>query len=139
QFNIEVFGFVRSVGPAVANVEVTPNNWRELLKARDTSEVYSPDPAADAAFKDFINDQKNAKDTAGGIVEAHVFNCPIGIGSCMTWDGRLDSRIAAAVIAIQAFKGVEFGLGFEAARRPGSKVHDEIGFDIAGRDTASLG
>ena len=47
----------------------------------------------------------------------------------MTWDGRLDSRIAAAVVGIQAFKGVEFGMGFEAARRPGSQVHDEIGFD----------
>jgi chorismate synthase len=57
----------------------------------------------------------------------------------MTWDGRLDSRIAAAVVAIQAFKGVEIGLGFECARRPGSQVHDEIGFDPAGRDTASLG
>lgn len=57
----------------------------------------------------------------------------------MTWDGRLDSRIAAAVVAIQAFKGVEFGLGFAAAGLPGSKVHDEIGFDPAGRDTPSLG
>src|SRR2546421_3061150 len=139
QFNIEVFGFVRSVGAASSNIEVTPNNWRDLQKSRDTSEVYSPDPAADNAFKDFINDQKNAKDTAGGIVEAHVFGCPIGIGSCMTWDSRLDSRIAAAVVAIQAFKGVEFGLGFEAARRPGSQVHDEIGFDPAQKDSPSLG
>src|SRR5438874_4878638 len=62
QFDIEVFGFVRAVGPASANIDVTPQNWRDLLKARDTSEVYSPDPQADAAFKDFINDQKNAKD-----------------------------------------------------------------------------
>ena len=69
-------------------------------------------------MRDFINDQKMAKDTAGGIVEAHVFGCPIGLGICMTWDGRLDSRIAAAVMGIQAFKGVEIGLGFEAARRP---------------------
>ena len=51
----------------------------------------------------------------------------------MTWDGRLDSRIAAAVVAIQAFKGVEIGLGFETARRPGSQVHDEIGFDPPAR------
>ena len=139
QFGIEVFGFVRTVGPATANVEVTPNNFRELLKARDASEVYSPDAQADTAMKDFINDQKMAKDTAGGIVEAHVFGCPVGIGSCMTWDGRLDSRIAAAVVAIQAFKGVEFGLGFECARRPGSQVHDEIGYDPSQKDTPSLG
>jgi len=80
-----------------------------------------------------------AKDTAGGIVETHVLGCPIGLGSCMTWDGRLDGRIAAAVASIQAFKGVEFGLGFEASRRPGSKVHDEIGFDPAMKDKPSLG
>ena len=139
QFGIEVFGFVRAVGGATSNVEVTPDNWRELLKTRDASEVYALDAASDAAMKDFINDQKMAKDTAGGIVEAHVFGCPVGIGSCMTWDGRLDSHIAAAVVGIQAFKGVEFGLGFEAARRPGSKVHDEIGYDAAQKDAPSLG
>ena len=139
QFDIEIFGFVRSVGPAVAGIEVTPENWRELHKNREASEVYSPDPAADEAMIAFINDQKMAKDTAGGIVEAHVFGCPVGIGSCMTWDGRLDSRIAAAVVGIQAFKGVEFGLGFEAARRPGSQVHDEIGYDASRKDTPALG
>src|SRR6478609_8659727 len=139
QFGIEVFGFVRTVGPATASFQVTPENWRELLKAREASDVYCPDPAASQAMRDFINDQKMAKDTAGGIVEAHVFGCPIGIGSCMTWDGRLDSRIAAAVVGIQAFKGVEFGIGFEAAKRPGSKVHDEIGFDPSQKDSPSLG
>jgi chorismate synthase len=139
QFGIEVFGFVRTVGQATANVEVTPENWRELLTQRDASEVYCPDAAADAQMREFINDQKMAKDTAGGIDEAHVFGCPVGLGSCMTWDGRLDSRIAAAVVGIQAFKGVEFGLGFETARRPGSKVHDEIGFDPSQKDSPSLG
>ena len=109
------------------------------MKARDASEVYTPDAKADVAMKEFINQQKMAKDTAGGIVEAHVFGCPIGIGSCMTWDGRLDSRIAAAVVGIQAFKGVEIGIGFDAARLPGSKVHDEIAFDASQKNTPSLG
>src|SRR4051794_6100142 len=139
EFGTEVFGFVRTVGEATAKVEVTEQNWRELVKARDASEVYTPDATADAQMKEFINQQKMAKDTAGGIVEAHVFGCPIGIGSCMTWDGRLDSRIAAAVVGIQAFKGVEFGIGFEAARRPGSQVHDEIGFDESQKNSPSLG
>ena len=139
QFGVEVFGLVRSVGPAASAIQVTPANWRELLKQRDESDIYCPDPAAGDAMRSFINEQKMAKDTAGGIVEAHVFGCPIGIGSCMTWDGRLDSRIAAAVVAIQAFKGVEFGLGFEAARRPGSQVHDEIAFDPAGKESPALG
>lgn len=139
EFGIDVFGFVRTVGPATANVEVTESNWRDLLVARDASDVYCPDAAADAEMRGFINDQKMAKDTAGGVVETHVFGCPIGIGSCMTWDGRLDSRIAGSVMAIQAFKGVEIGLGFETAHRPGSKVHDEIFYDAATRNSAKLG
>ncbi len=139
QFNIEVFGFVRQVGEAVGTFAVTAENWRELLAQRDASEVYCPDPATDAAMRNFINEQKMAKDTAGGVVECHIFNCPVGIGSCLTWDGRLDSRIAAAVVGIQAFKGVEIGMGFGVASRPGSKVHDEISFDSAQVDTPSLG
>jgi chorismate synthase len=139
QFNIDVFGFVRQVGEARSEFAVTAANWRELAARRDASEVYCPDSAADAAMKDFIARQKMAKDTAGGIVECHVFGCPVGIGSCLTWDGRLDSRLAAAVVGIQAFKGVEIGLGFEAARRPGSQVHDQIDFNPALADTPSLG
>jgi chorismate synthase len=139
QFGIDVFGFVRIVGNVTASVDVTPQNWRELLRKRDASEVYCPDEQADAAMREFINVQKQNRDTAGGIVECHVFGCPIGIGSYMTWDGRLDSRIAAAVTAIQAFKGVEIGLGFECGRRPGSQVHDEIGFDESQKNTPSLG
>jgi chorismate synthase len=139
EFGIEVFGFVRQVGDAVGDFLVTPDNWRDLLAKRDTSEVYCPDPAADAKMRDFINQQKINKDTAGGIVECHIFNCPVGLGSCLTWDGRLDSRIAAAVVGIQAFKGVEIGLGFEAAKRPGSQVHDEIAFDASKVNTPSLG
>jgi chorismate synthase len=139
QFAIEVFGFVRTVGHATGDFTVSSENLPDLITRRDASEVYCPDPAADAAMKDFINQQKMAKDTAGGIVECHIFNCPVGLGSCLTWDGRLDSRIAAAVVGIQAFKGVEIGLGFAAAHRPGSQVHDEIAFNPATRHTPALG
>jgi chorismate synthase len=139
EFGIEVFGFVRQVGDARGDFAVTPENWRGLLAKRDASEVYCPDTAADAAMKAFITSQKVAKDTAGGIAECHVFGCPVGIGSCLTWDGRLDARLAAAVVGIQAFKGMEIGLGFEASRRPGSQVHDEIGFDPAQGNAPSLG
>ena len=138
-FQIDVFGFVRTVGEVTAAVDVTAGNWRDLAAQRDGSDVYCPDAAADAGMRAFINQQKMNKDTAGGVVECHVFGCPVGLGSCMTWDGRLDSRIAAAVVGIQAFKGVEFGLGFEAARRPGSQVHDEIGFDAGQRESPALG
>ena len=77
QFDIEVFGFVRTVGEATAAVDVTPDNWRVLLTAREESDVYCPDPAASQQMRDFINQQKMAHDTAGGVVEAHVF----GVGS----------------------------------------------------------
>lgn len=139
EFGIEVFGFVRSVGPADSTVAVTPGNWRELRSFRDNDDLYTLDADASAQMRAFIQQQKMNKDTAGGIVEAHVFGCPIGLGSCMTWDGRLDSRIAAAVVGIQAFKGVEIGLGFQAPRRPGSAVHDEIAYDPSLRQTPTLG
>ena len=138
-FGIEVFGFVRSVGEATAGVEVTEENWRDLLVVRDESDLYCPDPAASAAMREFINQQKMAKDTAGGIVECHVFGCPPGLGSSMNWFDKLDSRIGGAVLGIQAFKGVEIGLGFDAAERPGSQVHDEIFYDASRRELPSLG
>jgi chorismate synthase len=139
EFDVHAFAFVRVVGTAATAIQVSQENWRELLTARDASELYCPDAVATEAMREFINVQKSNKDSAGGIVECHVFGAPIGLGSCMTWDGRLDSRIAAAVIAIQAFKAVEFGMGFEMARRPGSQVHDEIGFDPSQRAAPSLG
>jgi chorismate synthase len=139
EFGIEVFGFVRTVGEATGVFEISEGKLKELAAARDASEVYCPDASADAAMKEFINEQKIAKDTAGGVVECHVFNCPVGIGSCLTWDGRLDSRIAAAVMGIQAFKGVEIGMGFGVAKLPGSRVHDEIGYDASRKGTPALG
>jgi chorismate synthase len=139
QFGMEVFGFVRQVGEARGRFDVTAEKLDVLRERRDASDVYCPDPDADAAMKEFINDQKMAKDTAGGVVEAHVFGCPIGLGTCVNWYEKLDSRLAAAVMGIQAFKGVEIGLGFEAARRPGSQVHDEIFYDPAERESVTLG
>jgi chorismate synthase len=78
-------------------------------------------------------------DTLGGIVEVRVDGLPIGLGTHAQWDRKLDGRLAQAVMAVQAIKGVEIGLGFEAARRRGSEVHDPIGFDPAGRDSPTLG
>ncbi len=139
QFGIEVFGFVRAVGPATASVDVTESNWRELEKLRDADDVYCPDPVASAQMRDFIQQMKINKDTAGGIVECHIFGCPVGLGSSMNGSERLDGRIAGAVMSIQAFKGVEIGIGFEAARLPGSKVHDEIFFDASQTNRPTLG
>ena len=139
EFGVEVFGFVRTVGEATSGFAVTEDNWREMRERRDADDLYCPDPDASAAMREFINQQKMAKDTAGGVVECHAFGCPVGLGSSMNWFDKLDSRIGGAVMGIQAFKGVEVGLGFETARRPGSRVHDEIGYDESRRDRPSLG
>lgn len=138
-FGIEVFGFVRQVGEARGKFDVSADNLAQLIEQRDRSDCYCPDHEADLAMKEFINQQKLAKDTAGGVVEAHVLGCPPGIGTCVNWYEKLDARIAYAVMGIQAFKGVEIGLGFETARRPGSLVHDEIFYDPAKRDSVTLG
>src|SRR5262249_4351591 len=75
----------------------------------------------------------------GGIVEARVEGLPFGLGSHAQWDRKLDGRLAQAVMSIQAIKGVEIGLGFEAARRRGSPVHDPIQCDPERRDSSTLG
>ena len=86
-----------------------------------------------------IRQAKIDGDTLGGLCEAHVFGCPPGLGTCMQWDQRLDSRLAAAVMGIQAFKSVEIGMGREVAFLPGSKVHDPIAFDASKRSSPTLG
>ncbi len=147
-FGIEVVGFVRKVGPSEAKITLldeqviggaTADFIKKLRDERDASDLYCPDQQASAQMREFINSAKVAKDTAGGIVECHVFGCPVGLGSSMTIDGRLDGRIMGAVGAIQAFKGVEIGMGFGVAELPGSKVHDEIFFDESQKHLPSLG
>ncbi|MCA9287974.1 MAG: chorismate synthase, partial [Phycisphaerales bacterium] len=139
ELGIEVFAFVRQIATARTDAGVTPESWRSLRTARDASETYCPDARVTEAQCAAIRQAKVDKDTVGGICEVHVFGCPPGLGSCMDWRLRLDARLAAAVVGIQAFKGVEFGLGFGCAERPGSKVHDPIAFDPSRVGDASLG
>ncbi len=142
---IEVFGFVRAIAGHEWAGEVTEENWRGeggLLASRDASETYCPDGADGEATKKqcaAIRQAKIDKDTVGGLVEAHVFGLPPGVGSTMDWRDRLDSRLAAAVMGIQAFKCVEIGLGKVCAALPGSQVHDPIAFDPARVQTPSIG
>lgn len=139
---IEVFGFVRSILDAAWEGRVDDANWRELIAPRDASETYSPDGERGGVTLRqcaIIRQAKVDKDTVGGQVEAHVFGCPPGIGSTMRWEERLDARLAAAVMGIQAFKAVEIGLGVECARRTGSAVHDPIRFDASHTSRPSLG
>ena len=138
-FGIRVFGFVRGACDAWSEVEVREDRLEALVAARDASEVYCPDPAADARLVDLIHRAKTEKDTVGGWCEVHVFGCPPGLGSCMNWEDRLDARLAFAVMGIQAFKAVEIGLGRECGARFGSAVHDPIAYDAALKGSSSLG
>lgn len=120
EVGIEVYGYVRELG----GIEAPPVT--SDLAVRDASPVYTLNPEADAKIVAAIDAAKAAGDTLGGVVEAVVTGCPIGLGSHAQWDRKLDARIALAVMSIQAIKGVEIGLGTEAARRPGSRVMDPI-------------
>jgi chorismate synthase len=80
-----------------------------------------------------IDECKAAGDTLGGVVETVAIGLPPGLGSHAQWDRKLDGRLAHALMSVQAAKGVEIGLGFETARRPGSQVHDEIHFERDGK------
>ena len=137
EFGIEVFGFVDELGgikidrPAGSIAE-----WRAI---RDQSEIYSLHLDQDAAIKRLIDETGKDGDTLGGIVEVQVHGLPFGLGTHAQWDLKLDGRLAQAVMAVQAIKGVEIGLGFEAARRRGSQVHDPIVYDAAQKETPSLG
>lgn len=138
EFGIAVVGFVRSIGSAEAKA-IDTSEIDKLIVARDASDVYCPNADASAAMRALIRQAKEDGDTLGGLCEVHVFGCPPGLGTCVQWDQRLDSRLAAAVMGIQAFKSVEIGMGKDVAFLPGSKVHDPIGFDAAGSGTATLG
>lgn len=99
----------------------------------DASAVRTLDPVAEAAIIARIDEAKKAGDTLGGVCEVVCTGLPIGIGSHVSWDRKLDGRIGAAMMSIPAVKGVGIGMGFDAARQPGSAVHDEI---LAGGETA---
>src|SRR3954447_18508964 len=137
QFGISAIGYVVELGGIKLDVPDLP--LADRMKLRDASEIYSLDPAHDAEVMELIDETGKAGDTLGGIVEVRVEGLPFGLGTHAQWDLKLDGRIAQAVMAVQAIKGVEIGLGFEAARRPGSQVHDPIHFDESKRQSPSLG
>ncbi|MEI6658524.1 MAG: chorismate synthase [Planctomycetota bacterium] len=136
-FGIEVAGWVTELGPVVLGGRA--GSLTELRGIRDSSEIYSLHPERDPEVTALIDTIGKEGDTLGGIVEVHVDGLPVGLGTHAQWDRKLDGRLAQAVMAVQAIKGVEIGMGFEAARRRGSEVHDPIGFDAAARDTHTLG
>jgi len=137
QFDINTIGYVVELG----GIQVEPQHvpLEEQFKLRDQSELYTLDPDRDTEIKALIDDTRKDGDTLGGVVEVRVEGLPFGLGTHAQWDRKLDGRIAQAVMAVQAIKGVEIGLGFEAARRRGSQVHDPIQYDESQKDSPNLG
>ncbi|TDB96012.1 chorismate synthase [Actinomadura sp. 7K534] len=121
---VDVLSHVIALGEVEAPDGVLPGPGD--LAVVDASPVRCFDEAASAAMVAHIDETKKAGDTLGGVVEVLAYGLPPGLGSHVHWDRRLDSRLAGALMGIQAIKGVELGDGFTTARRPGSRAHDEI-------------
>lgn len=124
EFGIDIGSHLVSLGGIRATVPaVLP---MPLNEASDSSPVRTLDPVAGAAMVARIDQAKKDGDTLGGEIEVVAQGLPVGLGSHVSWDRKLDGRLAGILMSIPAVKGVEIGMGFEAARRPGSEVHDPI-------------
>jgi len=121
---ISVFSHVVSIGPVTTDTDELPT-YADLA-AIDEDPVRCFSASASAAMQEEIRSAHSDGDTIGGVVEVLAYNLPVGLGSHTHWDRRLDSKLAAALMGIQAIKGVEVGDGFETARRRGTVAHDEI-------------
>ncbi|UOY93470.1 chorismate synthase [Ectobacillus sp. JY-23] len=124
ELGIQVAGHVIEIGGVKSSHTYT--SIEEVKRITEESPVRCLDAEAGARMMQAIDDAKANGDSIGGIVEVIVEGVPVGVGSYTHYDHKLDAKLAAAMMSINAFKGVEIGIGFEAARKPGSQVHDEI-------------
>ena len=125
EIGVEVASHIVSFGGI--DVEIPENlTVAEIKKRACQSEILIVNPEREEEIKSYIDQIKKDSDTIGGIVETIVGGVPVGLGSYVQWDRKLDAKIAQGVVSINAFKGVEFGVGFEAGRLKGSQVMDEI-------------
>ena len=122
ELGVDVWSFTAEVG----GVAVDPARATLSREEADASPLRCPDPVAEAAMIARIDEARSNGDTVGGVFEVVAHGLPIGLGSYVHWDRRLDAALAAAVMSINIVKGVELGLGFEQTRRFGSAVHDVI-------------
>ncbi|MBI2883797.1 MAG: chorismate synthase [Candidatus Methylomirabilis oxyfera] len=127
QFGVEVFSHVIGIGPIVA--ETDGLSFAEIRERAERSPVRCADQQAGDAMIRKIDEAKSRGTSLGGVFEVVALNPPVGLGSYVQWDDKLDGRLAQAVMSIQAIKGVEIGLGFEGARRFGFETHDEIFYE----------
>ncbi|MCE5228012.1 chorismate synthase [bacterium] len=127
EFGIRVGSHVTELGHIKVSPELIASlSLDEIERRVEASELRVADPSLEAEMKRLIDSVKADGDTVGGVFEVIATGVPSGLGNVMNWDERLDGRIGQAFMALQAIKGVEIGLGFEGARRPGSEAHDPI-------------
>jgi chorismate synthase len=124
QFGIQVGGYVSAIGEVAADLDDIPLSDRPA-RAEQT-DVRCPDLKAAEGMRARIREIMEARDTLGGVIEVLALNLPPGLGSHVQWDRRLEARLGAAVLSVQAIKGVEIGPAFENARKPGTQVQDPI-------------
>ncbi len=127
EIGVKLAGHVVNIGGIHA--ERKQLSVAEITEIAEASPVRCLDQSAEKSILSAIDAAKSAGDTLGGVFEVVVEGLPIGLGSHVQWDRKLDGRLAQYVMSIPAIKGVEIGLGFGVAERPGSKVHDEIGYE----------
>jgi chorismate synthase len=124
EVGVDIVGHIVSLGTVQAKTDGL--TFAQIRERSEASEVRCADPEAEKNMIEAIDAAKSQGDTIGGVFEVIAVGIPIGLGSHVHWDRKLDANLARALMSIQAMKGVEVGLGFEAARRLGSQVHDEI-------------
>ena len=127
QFGIQVGGYVVSIGEVTAELGEIP--LAERPPRAEKSDIRCPEPAAAAQMAARIREIMQSRDTLGGIIEVLALGLPPGLGSHVHWDRRLEARLGAAVLSVQAIKGVEIGPAFENSRKSGTRVQDPILLD----------
>ncbi|MBK9925405.1 MAG: chorismate synthase [Anaerolineales bacterium] len=124
QFGIVVGGYVSSIGEVQAEFGDMP--YEERFQRAEGSDVRCPDEKSAQKMRDEIEKTIHGKNTLGGVLEIVALNLPVGLGSFVQWDRRLEAKLAMAIMSVQAIKGVEVGDAFENARRIGTEAHDPI-------------
>lgn len=123
-FGIVIGGYVTEIGGITANIDDIPLQDRANLA--EQNEVRCPDGEAAEKIQQKIQETIRQKDTLGGVIEVIISGLPPGLGSHAQWDRKIDSRLGAAVLGVQAIKGLEFGRAFENTKKRGTEVHDSI-------------
>jgi chorismate synthase len=127
QFGILIGGYVSSLGEVQA--DFGSMSYEERFARAEESEVRCPVESTAVKMHEEIEKTIHGKDTLGGVIEIVALNVPVGLGSFVQWDKRLEAKLALAVMSVQAIKGVEVGEAFDNARRPGTQAHDPITLD----------